>query len=446
MQRLSAYIARALRRPLPAAVAEKTKHHLLDTLAAMVSGSRLRPGREAIAFARSQGGVREACVVGSRVVASAGNAALANGMLAHADETDDSHSRSQTHPGCGVVAASLAMAERERASGPSLLRAVALGYDVCCRLTQSLNAIEFRAAGHSTHSFGPTFGAAAAAGALARLDARRVRYLLSYAAQQASGISCWMRDEEHIEKAFDFGGMPARNGVAAAAMVAHGFTGLEDVLSGERNFFVAHGRSPDPEELARELGERYEILDTDIKRWAVGSPIQAPLDSLLELIRAHRVRADEVERVVVRVAHLGANTTDNREMPDICMQHLCAVMLLDGTVTFKSSHDEARMRHPKVLALRKRVELVGDDALSKAMPRREGIVEIRLADGRELVHHTKAVRGTPENPMTRAEVEAKALDLLAPVIGKAASEKLCAAIWGLEKIRDARLLRPLLQA
>jgi 2-methylcitrate dehydratase PrpD len=446
MQRLSAYIARALRRPLPAAVAEKTKHHLLDTLAAMVSGSRLRPGREAIAFARSQGGVREACVVGSRVVASAGNAALANGMLAHADETDDSHSRSQTHPGCGVVAASLAMAERERASGPSLLRAVALGYDVCCRLTQSLNAIEFRAAGHSTHSFGPTFGAAAAAGALARLDARRVRYLLSYAAQQASGISCWMRDEEHIEKAFDFGGMPARNGVAAAAMVAHGFTGLEDVLSGERNFFVAHGRSPDPEELARELGERYEILDTDIKRWAVGSPIQAPLDSLLELIRAHRVRADEVERVVVRVAHLGANTTDNREMPDICMQHLCAVMLLDGTVTFKSSHDEARMRHPKVLALRKRVELVGDDALSKAMPRREGIVEIRLADGRELVHHTKAVRGTPENPMTRAEVEAKALDLLAPVIGKAASEKLCAAIWGLEKIRDARVLRPLLQA
>ena len=446
MQRLSAYIAGALRKPLPAAVAEKTKHHLLDTLAAMVSGSRLRPGREAIAFARSQGGVKEAGVVGSRIVASAGNAALANGMLAHADETDDSHSRSQTHPGCGVVAASLAMAERERASGASLLRAVALGYDVCCRLTQSLNAVQFRAAGHSTHSFGPTFGAAAAAGALARLDARRVRYLLSYAAQQASGISCWMRDEEHIEKAFDFGGMPARNGVAAAAMVAHGFTGLEDVLSGERNFFVAYGRSPDPEELARELGERYEILDTDIKRWAVGSPIQAPLDSLLELIRAHRVRADEVERAVVRVAHLGANTTDNREMPDICMQHLCAVMLLDGTVTFKSSHDEKRMRHPKVLALRKRIELVSDDALTKAMPRREGIVEIRLADGRELAHHTGAVRGTPENPMTRAEVEAKAMDLVAPVLGRERAARLCAAIWAIEKIRDVRAVRRLLQA
>jgi 2-methylcitrate dehydratase PrpD len=445
MQRLSAYISGALRKPLPAAVAEKAKHHLLDTLAAMVSGSRLRPGQEAIAFARSQGGARESGVVGSRVVASAVNAALANGMLAHADETDDSHSRSQTHPGCGVVAASLAMAERERASGAALLRAVALGYDVCCRLTQSLGAMQFRAAGHSTHSFGPTFGAAAAAGALARLDARRVRYLLSYAAQQASGISCWMRDEEHIEKAFDFGGMPARNGVAAAAMVAHGFTGLEDVLSGERNFFVAYGRSPDPEELARELGERYEIMHTDIKRWAVGSPIQAPLDSLLELIRAQRVRADEVERVVVRVAHLGANTTDNRDMPDICMQHLCAVMLLDGTVSFKSSHDAARMRHPKVLDLRRRIELRGDDALSQVMPRREGVVELRLRDGRELVHHTRAVRGTPENPMTRAEVEAKAMDLAAPVVGRARAARLCAAIWNVGKIGDVRSLRRLLQ-
>jgi 2-methylcitrate dehydratase PrpD len=446
MQRLSAYIAGALRKPLPAAVAEKTKHHLLDTLAAMVSGSRLRPGKAAVSFARAQGGVKEASVAGSRVITGAATAALANGMLAHADETDDSHSRSQTHPGCGVVAASLAMAERERAGGTALLRAVALGYDVCCRLTQSLNAMQFRAAGHSTHSFGPTFGAAAAAGALAGLDARRVRYLLSYAAQQASGISCWMRDEEHIEKAFDFGGMPARNGVAAAAMVAHGFTGLEDVLSGERNFFVAYGHSPDPEELARELGERYEILQTDIKRWAVGSPIQAPLDSLLELIREHRLRADEVERVIVRVAHLGANTTDNREMPDICMQHLCSVMLLDGTVTFKSSHDEKRMRHPKVLDLRKRIELKGDDALSKAMPRREGIVELKLKDGRELAHHTRAVRGTPENPMTRAEVEAKALDLLVPVLGRARSAKLCAAIWGVEKIHDLRSLRTLLRA
>jgi 2-methylcitrate dehydratase PrpD len=446
MLRLSTYIAQSLREPLPAAVADKTRHHLLDTLAAMVSGSRLPPGRKAVSFAGTLGGRKEACVVGSRIVCAAANAALANGMLAHADETDDSHSASQTHPGCGIVAAALAMAERERRTGTALLRAVALGYDVCCRLTQSLDAIQFRADGHSTHSFGPTFGAAAAAGALAGLDARRIRYLLSYAAQQASGLSCWMRDEEHIEKAFDFGGMPARNGVAAATMVAHGFTGVEDVFSGERCFFVAYGRAPDPGKLVHGLGENYEIINADIKRWTVGSPIQAPLDSLLHLIREQRIRADDVEKLVVRVAHVGANTTDNRNMPDICMQHLCAMMLIDGAVSFESSHDAKRMRDRRVLELRSRIELRGDDTLTQAMPRREGVVEIRLKDGRELRHHTRAVRGTPENPMTRDEVSDKCQDLMAPVLGRTRSHKLCETIWNLEKIGDVRALRPLLRA
>ena len=446
MLRLSTYIAQALRKPLPAAAAEKTRHHLLDTIAAMVSGSRLPPGKKAISFAKALGGGKEACVVGSRLVCASANAALANGMLAHADETDDSHSASQTHPGCGIVAAALAMAERGRRNGTALQRAVALGYDVCCRLTQSLDAIQFRADGHSTHSFGPTFGAAAAAGALAGLDARRIRYLLSYAAQQASGISCWMRDEEHIEKAFDFGGMPARNGVAAATMVAHGFTGVEDVFSGERSFFTAYGRAPDPGKLVHGLGENYEIINADIKRWAVGSPIQAPLDSLFHLIQEHRIRADDVDKLIVRVAHVGANTTDNRQMPDICMQHLCAVMLIDGAVSFKSSHDAKRMRDRRVLELRSRIELHGDDALTRTMPRRESIVEIRLKDGGELRHHTRAVRGTPENPMTRGEVSDKCHDLMAPVLGSKRSRRLCETIWGLDGISDMRALRSLLRA
>src|SRR5215470_9589617 len=264
MRELSVYIASALRRPLPVAVVEKSKHHILDTIAAMMSGSRLAPGRNAIAYVKTLGGVREACVVGSSIITTAVNAALANGMLAHADETDDSHAPSLTHPGCGIVPAALAMAERQRQSGTALLSAVALGYDISCRLTQSLDAYQFREDGHSTHSFGPMFGAAAAAGTLAGLRKRAVRYLLSYTTQQASGVSCWMRDEEHIEKAFDFGGMPARNGVATAAMVAHGFTGVEDAFSGERSFFVAYGRAPEPGILVRGLGERYEIVHTDI--------------------------------------------------------------------------------------------------------------------------------------------------------------------------------------
>jgi 2-methylcitrate dehydratase PrpD len=443
MRRVSAYIAAALRRPLPPMVVEKTKHHILDTLAAMVSGSRLLPGRKALGYVKTLGGVKEASVIGSNFITSAVNAALANGMLAHADETDDSHAPSLTHPGCGIVPAALAMTERERGNGMALVRAVALGYDIGCRLTQSLDAYQFREDGHSTHSFGAMFGAAAAAGALAGLQERQVRYLLSFTAQQAAGVSCWMRDGEHIEKAFDFGGMPARNGVTAATMVAFGFTGVGDVFSGERNFFIAYGRKPNPEALTLGLGADYEIMKTGIKRWSVGSPIQAALDSLSELMREQRFKADDIEKLVVRLARQGANTVDNRDMPDICLQHMCAVMLIDGKVTFASSHDQKRMRDRKVLGLRRHIELHGDDALSAAMPSRQAIVEITLKSGHQLRHHTKSVRGSAENPMTRSEVEEKSYDLIAPVIGRVKARRLCDAVWELEKIRDVRALRPL---
>ncbi|MEY4598887.1 MAG: hypothetical protein RLZZ445_1684 [Pseudomonadota bacterium] len=452
MKTLATYMAGAAKKPLPKHVAEKTKHHLLDTIAAMVSGSRLLPGTKAIAYAKTLGGAPQSLVIGSKIVTNAEQAAHINGMLAHADETDDSHAASLSHPGCAIVPAALAMGEREKAGGTQLLRAVALGYDLCARLNLSLHPYDFRQAGHSTHSFGPSFGAAAAASLLAGLDYNGMRHALSYTAQQCSGISCWMRDEEHIEKAFDFGGMPARNGTAAASMVSSGFTAVEDVFSGERNFYVAYdetrriGMKPQPQRLIKDLGKVYEIMNTNIKRWSVGSPIQAPLDGLLELIREHGVKAADVEKLVIRVAHQAANTTDNRNMPDICMQHLCAVMLIDGIVTFKSSHDEKRMKDKKVLDLRKRITLYGDDALTAALPSRQGILELKLKNGKTLHKHVKAVLGTAQNPMVRAQVDEKCYHLMAPILGAARARKLCDAVWNIEKVGNITKLRNLLTA
>ena len=452
MKTLATYMAGAAKKPLPKHVAEKTKHHLLDTIAAMVSGSRLLPGTKAIAYAKPLGGAPQALVIGSKIVTNAEQAAHINGMLAHADETDDSHAASLSHPGCAIVPAALAMGEREKSGGTQLLRAVALGYDLCARLNLSLHPYDFRQAGHSTHSFGPSFGAAAAASLLAGLNYDGMRHALSYTAQQCSGISCWMRDEEHIEKAFDFGGMPARNGTAAASMVASGFTAVEDVFSGERNFFIAYdetrriGKAPQPQRLIKDLGKVYEIMNTNIKRWSVGSPIQAPLDGLLELIREHGIKAADVDKLNIRVAHQAANTTDNRNMPDICMQHMCAVMLIDGIVTFKSSHDEKRMYDKRVLDLRKRITLYGDDALTAALPSRQGIVELKLKNGKTLRNHVKAVLGTAQNPMTRAQVDEKCYHLMAPILGASRSRKLCDAVWSLEKVGNVTKLRSLLTA
>jgi 2-methylcitrate dehydratase PrpD len=445
MQKLSTYIARAPRKALPPAVMERAKYHLLDTLSAMVSGAPLLPGQRAIEYVSALGGVPEAGIVGSRVVTSAANAAMANGMLAHADETDDAYYLALVHPGCSVVPAALAMAERNRCSGIALLRAVVLGYDVCARISKALSIERFRSAGHSTHSYGGTFGAAAAAGALAGINAEQARYLLSYAAQQASGLSCWARDVEHIEKAFDFGGMPARNGVTAATMVASRFTGVADVFAGDRGFFHAHERYAKPQLLVHALGSEFDIMQTAIKRWPVGYPIQAPLDALSNLMARHEVGAADVARVVITLDEQGARTVSGRLMADINIQHLTALMLIDGDIDFASSHDAKRVRDPAVLRLRERIDLVGSAALTKTKTT-QAIVEITTRDGRRLRHHTRAVRGSATNPMTRDDVAAKARGLLAPTLGARRAGRLIDTIWTIENVKDVRQLRRLLSA
>jgi 2-methylcitrate dehydratase PrpD len=443
---LSAYMAEAGTRQLPNDVLEKTKHIILDTFAAMISGSELPPGKFAIQFARAYKGEKIATIAASNMLCGAMEAALVNGMLAHSDETDDTHSFSQSHPGCSVVPAGLAVGEQFGIDGPRFMRAVALGYDIGTRVTMTLGRLPYMAETHrSTHALSGTFGSAAAAGCAANLNGQQMRWLLSYTAQQASGLASWQRDTDHIEKAFDFAGMPARNGVTSALLVQAGGTGVNDVLSGADNFFEAFGPKNDPSTIIEKLGERYEVMRTSFKKWTTGSPIQAVLDALVNLQKRSTFTADDVQAVNVRVATNEAAIVNNREIPDISLQHLVAVMLIDKTVTFKSAHDVARMKDPVVLRHRRKVNLIPDEELERRMPQREAIVEIVLSNGMRLTDHVEAVRGTYNNPMPRAEVVDKARDLITPVLGAATTTKLIDTVLAMENVKNIRDLRPLLQ-
>jgi 2-methylcitrate dehydratase PrpD len=444
-RRLSAYMADAPQRALPPAVVEKARQHILDTVAAMISGARLRPGRLAIDYVAKLGGARQASVVGTRLLTCPVHAALANGMLAHADETDDSHAPSRNHPGCAVVPAALAVAESTHASGEQLMRAVVLGYDVAARVNYALDADAFAATSRSTHSVGGTFGAGAAAGALLGLDERGARHLLSFCAQQASGVGSHVRDPEHVEKAFDFGGMPARNGVAAATMVAAGMTGVDDVFSGERNFLEAYAPRPLPDLLCEELGQRFEIMATNIKKWPVGSPAQSALDALTGLMAEERIGPHDVDAIEVMLPSRSARTVDNAPAPELNVQHLLALLLIDGKLSFESIHDRERMLDPKILALRAKIALVPSEELANAMPRRQAIVSVKTHGGRSLSKRTVAVRGTADNPMSQPEVEAKALDLIASALGMRRARAIVRAMASLETIQDVTLLRRLWQ-
>jgi 2-methylcitrate dehydratase PrpD len=446
MARLSSYMSEAASQPLPEEALEKTKQHILDTFAAMVSGAELAPGRFAIKFAREHSAEKVATVAASDVVCGAIEAAFANAMLAHSDETDDSHAPSESHPGASVVPSALAAGEQFNIDGPRFVRAVALGYDVGTRFTMTVGVGAYQTATHmSTHALAGNFGSAAAAGCAAALNERQMRWLIDYASQQASGIKTWQRDTDHIEKAFLFAGMPARNGVTAALLVQSGATGVDDVLSGQDNFLADYAPQADAGKLIEKLGERYEVTRTNIKKWTVGSPIQSPLDAL-ELIRKRRpFEPDQAQAVTVRVATSDAALVNNREMPDICMQHMVAVMLLDKTASFKAAHDKARMQEPAILKQRAKVQLVPDAELERQMPARVAIVEVTLTDGTRLAETVKAVRGTAENPMPREEVIAKARDLLTPVLGAERCDRLIQTTMTLEKLRSVRDLRPLLQ-
>jgi 2-methylcitrate dehydratase PrpD len=446
MDALSAYMSEAAGRVLPDEVAEKTKQHILDTFAAMISGSELHPGRTALQFGRAYGGKEVATVVASNFLCGPIEAALTNGMLAHADETDDSHSPSQSHPGCAVVPAGLAAGERFGISGAHFLRAVALGYDIGPRFTVALGGQRFEAESHwSTHSISPMFGAAAAASCAASLNAQQMRWMLGYTAHQSSGLGAWNRDTEHVQKAFHFGGMTARNGVTSALLVQAGWTGVDDILSGKDNFFAAYNPHADPAGLIDKLGERYEVTRTNIKKWPVGSPIQAALDAIEILRKQKPFETAQVKQVSVQLATDEAAIVNNREIPDICLQHMIAVMLLDKTVSFVSTHDKERLKNPETLRERAKVQLVPDQELERLMPLRVAIVDVTLMDGTRLTQRVDNVRGTPENPMTRDEIVTKATELITPILGTTKCSSLIESVFHLERVSDIRELRPLLQ-
>ena len=416
---LSEYVTRSLDRELPPAVAAKTKMHVLDTIAAMVSGSRLKPGQLAATYVDSLGGRPQATVIGTGIVTSSVNAALANGMAAHGDETDDFHLAGRFHPGCGIVPAALATAEAADSSGSDLLRAVALGYDIGARSIFALGFRTLYTERHSTHSLSTTFGATAAAAALLRLNPREVRHAFSFAAQQASGIPYWERDREHVEKAFDFGGMGARNGVTAATMIRAVFTGVDDFLSGDANLFTALGdEGAKPAELVAELGTRYEVMNTSIKKWCVGSPLQSVLDAVTALLEDPLVRAGAVKARCRR--HAGRSAAHRRQ-PHHPRYLPPAPRRAGDRRRRRDLRERPRLRaHERPEGAPdpgKLVEAVPSKELQTAKPARQAIVRIETADGRTLAHRTYEVRGTPGNPMDKSEVDAKALDLTRPILG-----------------------------
>lgn len=442
--RLAAYVAGARTCAVPTAVSDKAAMHVADTLAAVMSGACLPPGQRGAEYVRGLGGGPVSTVVGAQLRTDPVSAALANGMSAHADETDDSHAPSISHPGCAVIPAALAVAEQQRSTGEEFLRAVIAGYDVGPRVVLALGRprLDTENSGHSTHALVGLFGAAAAAAVLYGLDERGVRHALSYAAQSASGVTSWVRDGNHVEKSFVFGGMPASNGVRAAAMVASGCDGVDDVFSNQPNFLDAFSKDVSRGALVDGLGERYEVVQTNIKKFAVGSPAQAAVQAMLDLLGEGEIDPASVEDIEIVLPHDLARVVDGRSMPDINCQYLVVGTLLDRGFSFAMAHDVERMTAPDVVSLLAKTRLRPD-------PEKAGVrtaeVTVRTSDRGELRRYVPAVRGTVDDPMSRQEVSDKVLDLVVPLLGDHRADALLTRLWSLGDLEDMTELAPLME-
>jgi len=439
---LARYLAGAPDRPVPGQVAEKAKMHILDTVASIVAGSQQAAGQSAaawLALTRPHEGTGSSTVLGHGTSAPLLTAALCNGLSAHAEETDDSHAPSLSHPGCATVPAGLAVAERLGAGGEQFIRAVVAAYDLGGRVGRALRAPARDRAGSrwSSHGVVGTFCAAGAAGVLLGFDEARTRYLFSYASQLASGSTTWLRDAHHVQKAFVFAGGPALHGVLAASLVEAGLDGVADVFVGSPNWLEVLEPVTEPQWLGWELGAEFEIMNASIKKFPVGSPAQAALEAAIQVAAAGPVAVADVADISVRLPAERALVVSARKMPNINVQYLVAATLLDGGFTAAVARDEARPGDERVRALIARTELIPDPAMAGTG---SASVTVRLADGSVRSCDVAAVRGTPSNPMTWAEVEAKSEDLLAEVLGPDGARQVCEIVRHLEELPDVRQL------
>lgn len=444
---LAKYIADSQAAALPPDITDLAKRHFLDTFASLVVSARLKPAQCARNFALFHGGSPGPVhILTTNQTTRLLDAIFANSITAHAAEINDFCPSAFVQPGPPIISTVFALGEFLKASGEALLRAMVAGYEVACRFPKALGLRNLQTAGLSSHGIGPTFGSAAAAASLLKMPPEQVLYVLSYCAQQACGSFNWIRDEEHMEKAFLFAGMPARNGATAALLVHHGFTGVSDPFSGTPNWllngtYLGPESDLDKEKLVRNLGVEFEMPLVGYKRYPVGGPTQPSVEGLLELMK--KVDQGEIDKVIIRMPGQ-PDIFDQAVMPALNLRYLASVIMEDGGLSFDTAQSQERMATPSIREKMQRVFLLHDPAQERKPRAESAIVEIILKNGSSERIFVEHVLGFPERPMSRDDVEAKALGLMVPIIGQRKADKLVDMTRHLEAVQDIRAIVPLL--
>ncbi len=438
---LSKYISESQRNSIPSDFVDLAKRHIIDTLASIVACRDLEPSTLARNYALALSGDatrQSATILGTRERASIVDAAFASAMTAHGAEINDFIPSAFVQPGPAIVSATIALAESRQLSGTTVLRGVIAGYEIAGRMPKALGIENLRRANLANHGIGSIFGTAAAAASVLEIPRERIGDVLTYSAQQASSSYQWLLDVEHIEKSFVFAGLGARNGMHAALMVEAGFRGVRAALdhpAGWMKSAMFIGGDANPDYLIDGLGERSELYHCAYKRYPVGGPTQPAVEGMLGLLSS--IDRQNVTKVVISMPGRWEAFRD-AGMPALNLRYLMSIILIDGHLDFFSAQSLERMHSDaEVVRLMERVDVVHDreqEALP-GEPRTESArIVVTHSDGTSVEKYVSHVVGFPSHPMSRAEVEHKAVNLMAPCIGEARASKVVEHVNNIESL------------
>ncbi|HEV7692091.1 MAG TPA: MmgE/PrpD family protein [Hyphomonadaceae bacterium] len=439
---LAAYIAGSHAAKIPEEHRDLARQHILDTLASIVACRDLEPAVLARKYALAQSGTESrnaATILGTKDRASLSDAVFASAMAGHGAEINDFIPSAFVQPGPAIVSAAIGLAEKRGLSGDAIVRAVVVGYELAGRVPKALGNENLRKAGIANHGLGPVFGTAAAAASMIGIKQDRISDLLTYCAQQASGSWQWLMDVEHIEKSFVFAGMGARNGLQAALMVEAGFRGVRDSFDNPEGWLRAGAFAKgdaNPAYLIEKLGERTELKETAFKRYPVGGPTQPAVHGLLQLLP--KIDRTKIESVRIEMPGRWQAFRD-AAMPALNLRYTSSLILIDGKLDFVSAQSLQRMAtDTKVKAMMERVTIAHDPAQEApaGQPRTESARVIVIeTGGRKQEIFVPYVVGFPSHPMSRADVEAKAIELMGPALGASRARQVVERVRSLDSLK-----------
>ena len=417
-------------------VDREARRSFLNWVGCAIGASRHRAVEAALAAVTELEPAAQAMILGRSERVDVASAALLNGITSHTFDFDDTHLKTIIHPAGPVASAALALAERHRTTGRELIDAIVLGVDVECRVGNAIYPDHYDRGWHITGSTG-MLGAAAASSRILKLDAGKTAMALGIAASQPIGV----REQfGSMSKAFHIGGA-ARAGLTAALMARHGFTASMRALEAPRGLLQTYSNKCDWNEISDGLGDRFEISLNTYKPFACGIVIHPSIDGCRQLCEAHRLRADDIEGVDLRVHPLVLELTGKR-MPQTGLEakfsvyHACAAAILFGQAG-EGEFSDAVARRADVIALRDRVQAKVDAAIDESA----ADVTIRCKDGRSLHLKIEHAIGSLQRPLSDAELERKFHGLVDPVLGADRAARLVDLCRTLADATDVEPLR-----